>query len=358
MAKILTNSDADISLAGTLLHSGELVAVPTETVYGLAANALLEKSVRAIFAAKNRPFIDPLIVHVPSISAAAELADISHPFVKKLADAFLPGPLTLVLPKTPRVPDVVTAGEPTVAIRVPAHPLMQKILAAAAVPLAAPSANPFGYVSPTTAQHVQKSLGEKIGWIVDGGACDCGVESTIVFVADKPKLLRPGVITREQIEAVLGVPVEFSKGILEKKSDEKKSVPADENVGQLAPGMLKKHYSPRTPVFLFENDSIPRRDDFPNAFSEDDRVAVIFQKFPPFATYICLVSELGVFPDKLSVSSFSDDGDQREVARNVFSELRKIDAENFAAVFVEKSPAGGIGDAVNDRLSRAAAKRE
>lgn len=341
MAEILTDSENDIACAGALLRAGELVAVPTETVYGLAANAFLEKSVRAIFAAKNRPFIDPLIVHVATFAQAAEIADTSHPFVKKLADAFWPGPLTLILPKTARVPDIVTAGEPTVAVRMPSHPLMKKIIVAAGVPLAAPSANPFGYVSPTSARHVQDSLGEKIGWIVDGGTCDCGVESTIVFVADAPRLLRPGVISREQIEAVLGVPVAPEKGHLEKIADDEKSA-------QLAPGMLKKHYSPRVPVFLFENGTLPSDENFSGTFSDAARVAVVFQREPSVAPR---------FPENFKIFTLSKNGDQREVARNIFSVLREIDGENFSAAFVEKSPAGGVGEAVNDRLSRAAAKR-
>lgn len=359
MAKILTGSESDIALAGTLLREGEIVAVPTETVYGLAANALLEQSVRAIFAAKNRPFIDPLIVHVASVSAAKDFADISHPFVKKLADAFWPGPMTLVLPKTSRIPDVVTAGEKTVAIRVPAHPLMRKILAAAGVPIAAPSANPFGYVSPTTAQHVQDSLGEKIGWIVDGGVCDCGVESTIVLVADLPRILRPGVITREQIEAVLGVPVASAKGHLEKIADGEKCVSTAEKIGaQLAPGMLKKHYSPRVPVFLFENGTFPQRENFPNAVSPNSRVAVVFQKESSFLESLPVASLLGANPKNVEFFALSKNGDQREVARNIFSTLRKIDSGNFNAVFIEKSLNAGVGIAVNDRISRAAAKRE
>lgn len=335
MAEILTATETDIVRAGTLLRGGELVAVPTETVYGLAANAFCEDAVRRIFSAKGRPFIDPLIVHVHSPEQISELADTSHPFVKRLADAFLPGPLTLVLPKKKCVPAIVTAGEPTVAVRMPAHPLMRRVLLAAGVPLAAPSANPFGYVSPTTAQHVQDSLGGRISWILDGGACACGVESTIVLVADKPRLLRPGVITREDLERVLGVPVETAKGHLEKLAEA-----GTEESAQLAPGMLKKHYSPRVPVHLFENGTLPE-------ISVGE--AVVFQKRPDAEIREKYAGRTAVF-------WLSENGSQEEAARNVFALLRRLDGEAFAAVYIEKSPECGIGIAVNDRLFRAAAK--
>lgn len=323
MAKILTSNDADLALAAGTLKAGGLVAIPTETVYGLAANAFCENAVKQIFAVKARPFIDPLIVHVHSLEQAGTVAQIEHPFVKKLAAAFWPGPLTLVLPKKKNVPDLVTAGEKTVAIRMPAHPVARKILQLADLPLAAPSANQFGYVSPTSARHVQDSLGERLSYIVDGGNCDCGVESTIVFVDDQPKLLRSGVITREQLEDVLGVPVAVGKGLME-AADEK---------GLLAPGMLKRHYSPRTRVLLFEG--VPAE--------TSGNCAVVWQKRP----------EKNVCGNAFWLS---ENGDQAEVARNVFALLRRLDSMNFERIFVELSPNSGIGVAVNDRLSRAAAK--
>lgn len=347
MAEILTASAADVARAGALLRAGELVAIPTETVYGLAANAFREDSVRRIFSAKGRPFIDPLIVHVHSLEQAGTLADVSHPFVRKLADAFMPGPLTLVLPKKDSVPAIVTAGEPTVAVRMPSHPTTRKILLAAGVPLAAPSANPFGYVSPTTARHVQDSLGGRIGWILDGGPCACGVESTIVFVADAPRLLRPGVITREQLEAALGVPVAPAKGHLEKLADGEGQGGAR---AQLAPGMLKKHYSPRAPVTLFENGALPPSP-LPGGFSSagTPAAAVVFQARPSAGT-------LAALPAGTPVFWLSETGDQADVARSVFALLRRLDGEKFSGIFVEKSPDSGVGVAVNDRLSRAAAK--
>ncbi len=323
MAKILTSNDVDLALAAGTLKAGGLVAIPTETVYGLAANAFCENAVKQIFAVKARPFIDPLIVHVHSLEQVGTLANIEHPFVKKLADAFWPGPLTLVLPKKNCVPDIVTAGEKTVAIRMPVHPVARKILQLADLPLAAPSANQFGYVSPTCAQHVQDSLGERLQYIVDGGNCDCGVESTIILVSDEPKLLRLGVITREQIERALGVPVAVGKGLME-AADEK---------GLLAPGMLKKHYSPKTRVVLFENA--------PAGTLEN--CAIVWQKRPKNTA-------------RGNDFWLSENGDQAEVARKIFSLLRRLDAMCFEQIFIERSPNVGIGAAVNDRLSRAAAK--
>lgn len=338
-ARFLSESPEDIALAGSLLRAGTLVAIPTETVYGLAANAFDETAVRNIFSTKGRPFIDPLIVHVHSLEQAETLAEISHPAVKKLADAFWPGPLTLVLPKKKTVPDIVTAGEPTVAVRMPAHPLAQKILRAAEVPLAAPSANPFGYVSPTTAQHVMQSLGARLDYIVDGGACDCGIESTIVFVGETIRILRLGVITQDTLANALGpdFSVELGKGLLEKKAEE-----ADSQNAQIAPGMLKKHYSPRARVELWENE-IPRLD------ASSGKTALVFQKRP---------ESIPVVPGNCDVFWLSEDGEQATVARSIFALLRRLDDSGFSDIRIERSPDDGIGAAVNDRLSRAAAKSQ
>lgn len=334
VARILQDSPDDIALAGTLLKNGELVAIPTETVYGLAADAFNEKSVRRIFTTKGRPFIDPLIVHVRSLEQAGTLADISHPAVEKLAAAFWPGPLTLVLPKKSSVPDLLTAGEPTVALRMPSHPVTQKILQIAGTPLAAPSANPFGYVSPTTADHVLKSLGERLGYIVDGGACTCGIESTIVFVGEKIRILRLGVITREQIADALGgtFPVEVGKGLLEKKAESSETA-------QLAPGMLKKHYSPRAQVELWEKTP-------PQLFSAIQKTALVFQMRPKISTES---------PKNTDIFWLSENGNAEEVARNVFALLRRLDNAGYEKILIEKSSDSGIGVAVNDRLSRASA---
>jgi L-threonylcarbamoyladenylate synthase len=211
LAKIFRGTKGDLLFLAQRLRAGELVAVPSETVYGLAADALSAKACRGIFRAKDRPAADPLIVHVASIAQAGSIAELSEP-ARKLMRKFWPGPLTLVLPKKPAVPDVVTSGQPSVAVRMPGHPLFLKLLALTGTPLAAPSANPFGYVSPTTAQHVQDGLGKRIRYILDGGPCEVGVESTILDLRDplRPRLLRPGKITKRELEKVLGRRVERS----------------------------------------------------------------------------------------------------------------------------------------------------
>ena len=316
--------------AAALLRAGEIVAVPTETVYGLAANALDERAVRKIFEAKGRPFIDPLIVHVADRAMAEALAEPS-PLLDLLAARFWPGPLTVVLRKRPCVPDLVTAGEPTVALRMPAHPVMRELIARSGLPLAAPSANPFGYVSPTTAQHVRESLGERAPHILDGGACAHGVESTIVHLADPAgvRLLRPGPVTQDELEAALGVPVLPAPSHMDQKA------------AQAAPGMLDRHYSPHTPLILRTAGSAAQ---VPAGFS--GRVAVVH-----------LARPAEPHPTSAEHFWFSESGDLAEVARSLFALLRHLDAQGFAVILAEAAPPGGLGDAINDRLKRAAAKR-
>ncbi|HMR42430.1 MAG TPA: L-threonylcarbamoyladenylate synthase, partial [Saprospiraceae bacterium] len=226
---------ADIQKAARLLRSEALVAIPTETVYGLAGNALSEKAVAEIFRVKNRPVFDPLIVHTDHFQKAKQFLKEVPDWASELAAHFMPGPLTLLLPKNERIPDLVTAGSELVAIRVPNHPLTLQLLALLEFPLAAPSANPFGYISPTTAQHVADQLGEKIPYILDGGPCRVGVESTIVgFVDEKITVFRKGGVAIEYLEKVVGT----------------MSVQAHSSSNPLAPGMLKSHYAPRTPVVV------------------------------------------------------------------------------------------------------------
>ena len=318
--------NAGLDRAAALIRDGELVAVPTETVYGLAANALDPVAVRAIFEAKGRPFIDPLIVHVADPAMVSTLAG-EAPGLEKLAAAFWPGPLTVILRKKEIVPDLVTAGEPTVAIRIPAHPVMRELIRRAGVPLAAPSANPFGYVSPTTAEHVRDSMGGRIANILDGGPCPHGVESTIVNLTDPegPRILRPGPVTAEAISAVLGVPVLRASSHMETKG------------AQLSPGMLARHYSPDTPVRLFEGEPVVR--------SVDGRMATVRIARPK-----------GRAPHA-DEYWFSESGDLAEAARSLFSLIRHLDTQKYGVLHVERAPAGGLGDAINDRLQRAAAKR-
>lgn len=220
--------------AAELLRAGQLVAIPTETVYGLAANALDEAAVRRIFAAKGRPYSSPLIVHVADLAMARELAREWPQHAEKLAARFWPGPLTIIVPKSDKVPDIVTAGLPSVALRMPAHPVALAVIRAAGIPLAAPSANRFTQLSPTTAQHVREALGDAVDLIVDGGPCSVGIESTVISLTGSvPRILRPGMISQTQIEEVIG--------------------PVESGAGEESPGQHPKHYSPRTRVVIGES---------------------------------------------------------------------------------------------------------
>ncbi len=309
----------DIDLAVDFILSGGIVGVPTETVYGLAADATNESAVRKIFTAKGRPFIDPLIVHVCDMDMAESVADFSED-AKKLATSFWGGPLTMILPKKDSIGDIVTAGHPTVAIRMPSHPIMAELIKKSGKPIAAPSANPFGYVSPTRAEHVREQLGDKIDFVLDGGECSCGVESTIISMVSSPKkLLRPGPISAEEIEKILDEEIDKS--------------PKKNEAHPQAPGMLKSHYSPTSRLTLF-NDS----QEIPANFSGD----VIFFKRPQNPTE--------------NQYWLSENGDCTEAARNLFALIRKLDKASKRDMFCQRAPNSGVGVAINDRLSRAETK--
>lgn len=330
-ARTYAGTARNLATLARVLRSGGLVAAPTETVYGLAANALDAAACEKIFLAKARPQTDPLIVHIEAIADLAKLA-VVNPAALVLAQKFWPGPLTLVLPKTDLVPAIVSAGLPSVAVRMPAHPLFRRLLRLAGVPLAAPSANPFGYVSPTTARHVRDGLGDKIGHILDGGACSVGLESTIVDLRhpQRPRLLRPGAITRAQLTQALGVPVLTAP---------RRRTPATA-VAQIAPGLLTRHYSPRTPVQLH------RRLTARAVSSGDPREAWLFIAQPP------------TLPRSRVKNVFCLDphGDLTHVAHRLFSLLRELDQAGFTRLHLELAPGrAGLADAINDRLRRAAA---
>jgi L-threonylcarbamoyladenylate synthase len=312
---VLSDSPRGLRAAAALLARGELVAFPTETVYGLGAGARDERAVARIFAAKRRPAFNPLIVHVADRAAAERLA-VFPPEARALADRFWPGPLTLVLARRPEagLAEAATAGLPTVALRVPAHPLARRLLDAFAGPLAAPSANPSGAVSPTTAAHVLEGLGGRIVAVLDGGPCRVGLESTIVgFEAGRPVLLRPGGLPVEAIAAALGRPVE-----------------SPTSAGVTAPGQLASHYAPRAALRL----------DAAVAGPGEIRV--------------------GFGPEDGPTLNLSPTGDLAEAAANLFAHLRAADAlaaRDGARSAVAPIPREGLGAAINDRLERAAAPR-
>jgi L-threonylcarbamoyladenylate synthase len=306
-----------VRTAAQCLASGGLVAFPTETVYGLGADATDAHAVARLYAAKGRPAFNPLIAHVAQAANAATVA-VLGPTAQRLAQAFWPGPLTLVLPKAPgcAVCDLATSGLDSIAVRVPAHPLAQAILAAFGKPVVAPSANLSGRVSPTSAAHVRADLDGRIDLIVDGGVTPVGIESTIVSCLGAPTLLRPGGIAREDIERVLGVRL---------------LAPADAAQAPRAPGMLASHYAPRTRLRLDASDI--EAGEALLAFGEGG------------LTGAQPVAHLNLSPR----------GDPIEAAANLFGHLRALDAVGAACIAVAPIPAHGLGEAINDRLRRAAA---
>lgn len=308
--------DTDPVEAARRLTAGQLVALPTETVYGLGANGLDPVAVSKIFAAKNRPSFDPLILHQRSRQEVFRYARSVPAEAEMLADLW-PGPLTMVLPKTKEVPDLVTSGLDTVALRVPSHPLMLEVLGRVDFPVAAPSANPFGFVSPVTARHVADQLGERIDYILDGERCTIGLESTIVGFADgRATVLRKGGTPVEQIEAMLGREVVIQT--------ESSSRPA-------APGMLLSHYSPGIALDLVERVD-----------SEGDAARAVVR----FGG--------GKREERPHEYDFSPTGDLAEAARNLFPILRMLAAGGYSAALIELVPERGLGRAINDRLRRAA----
>ncbi len=310
----------DLQLAVDELVHGGVIGLPTETVYGLAGNALDATTVSKIFAIKNRPFFDPLIVHVANMEQVNRCASSIPVSLEKLMSAFWPGPLTVLLPKTEAIPDLVTSGLPDVAIRMPAHPMALALLKILPFPLAAPSANPFGYVSPTTAQHVVDQLGDQLNVVLDGGACEVGIESTIVgwdSTIEKVQIYRLGGITLEQIEEVLKEKAEIKAS---------SSRPA-------APGMLDQHYSPRKPLFLIENQS---------QISSD-------------AGLYGVLSFKGQLKGPISFE-LSASGDLIEAASKLFAGLRYLDQQPISAMYLQLLPEHGLGRAMNDRIRRAVIK--
>ncbi len=330
---------SDLALAAALLRVGNAVAIPTETVYGLAANVFDEAAVLKIFQVKERPSFDPLIVHVGRKEDVHRLVRVLPPGAQELMDAFWPGPLTLVLPKRPVVPDLVTSGLDTVGVRMPAHPVALELLRSLHFPLAAPSANPFGYISPTTAQHVADQLGDRIPYILDGGPCVVGVESTIIGW-EGPLTPHTSHLTLHTSSWVLyrpgGIPVEAIERVLGKRVFPTLSTGEGQGVRPpLAPGMLASHYAPRNPVHVGDVQELRHR-------FKGERIGAI------------------TFRDKVEAHMnkvLSPSGDLSEAAQNLFAALRELDASNVSVIIAERFPDEGLGRAINDRLGRAAAQR-
>lgn len=336
--RLLKPSSETYAMASDLLKSGALVAFPTETVYGLGANALDKNAVLSIFAAKGRPADNPLIVHIHDRRQLEPLCTIPD-HAETLMNAFWPGPLTILFYKKPAVPAEVTAGLPTVAVRMPSHPVARRMLQVCDLPVAAPSANSSGRPSPTTSDHVLEDMNGKIPLIIDGGMCSVGVESTVLDLCHgHPVILRPGGITREMIVDTLGCEVDLAGSILR---------PLRENEQALSPGMRYKHYAPKASVTLVEGPQ--------------DRVIPLLRKLcleqeaeGRKSCVLCFTEHMSLLPDchPHDIGSASSPG---EIAHRLFDILRQLDKEGMEAVFSEVIPPEGVGLAVMNRLGRAAA---
>ncbi len=313
----------DLERAADIIRRGGLVGMPTETVYGLAANALDPQAVARIFEAKERPAFDPLIVHIPDVSWMPRVATEFPDLGQRLAARFWPGPLTMLLPKAAAVPDLVTSGLPEVGVRIPDHSMAITLIRTSECPVAAPSANLFGRISPTTAQHVADQLAGRVDYILDGGPCGVGVESTVVRLSPRPALLRPGGVSLEDLIKVAGA--------LEIEA----STDHPGEVAQSAPGMLPQHYAPRTPLIL----------DPPAERVLGGRWGVLcFQRLPGEREF-CAQEIL------------SPEGSLTDAAANFFAALRRLDELGLDGIVAESFPEAGLGRALNDRLRRAAAPK-
>lgn len=311
----------NILTAKNYLEKEELVAIPTETVYGLAANALNPIAVAKIFEAKERPTFDPLIVHTHSLNKVYKFVTNIHPALLKLAEAFWPGPLTLLLPKKEIIPSLVTSGLDRVGVRVPNHALTLELLAQLDFPLAAPSANPFGYISPTTAEHVEKQLGMRIPYILDGGSCTVGLESTIVGEENGEIIIyRLGGLSIDEIETIVG----------------KVSVQLNQSSNPKAPGQLKSHYAPKKPVYIGNLNELQ------NQYSDKKIGAIVFGNDIKLN-------------ESILIKNLSSTKNYQEASANLFSFLRELDEADVAVIISELLPETGLGLAINDRLRRASA---
>ena len=309
----------DIQKAIQLLTDEQLVAIPTETVYGLAGNIFSEKAIKSIFSTKKRPFFNPLIVHVPSVSSLDNIVTHIPKKAKLLADAFWPGSMTMVLKKSSKIPDLITAGKDTVAVRVPNHKVTLELLKQLPFPLAAPSANPFGSISPTKPTHVESYFKDDIKMVLDGGSCTNGIESTIIgFENDEPIIYRLGALALEDIEAVVG----------------KITIKNKKEVSPDAPGMLARHYAPSTKTFLV------------------DDVALEVTKHQGKKIGV-LVFNQSLNNDSLTEIILSEEKSMQKAASKLYDSLHELDHLNLDVIIAERFPDNGLGKSINDRLQRA-----
>ena len=321
--------------AAEILRAGGLVALPTETVYGLGANALNTAAVERIFAAKQRPAWDPIIVHIASETMLDGLVAQVPDAARKLMKAFWPGPLTLLLPRTAAVPDIVTAGRPLVGVRMPAHPVALELIRRAGVPVAAPSANLFGHISPTTAAHVLADLDGRIDAVLDAGPTDCGVESTVLDPCQTPMMIyRPGAVTSVQIRYTAGA-VDLFRDSGAQQAKPRTTLPS--------PGMGLRHYAPRARLLLIEGD----------LGEIEDRLARFVQSLPEDQVGVMLPADVAAPVGAVAVVPWGRWAAPEELARNLYAGLRALDNEGCTVILCPLPPPDGIGAAIHDRLIKA-----
>jgi len=361
----LPANDDSIEKAAGIISGGGLVAFPTETVYGLGANAYDAKALAKVFEAKGRPRFDPLIIHIAAIETLENVAALSllnadaRRKLFLLAENLMPGPLSIVLPKNEKIPGIATAGLPTAAIRFPDHAVAQKLISLAGGAVAAPSANPFGSLSPTRAEHVRDKLGDKVDMILDGGPSRIGLESTVLDISNEEiRILRPGGTPKEAIEKVIGFELcpQQKPQTFCSESDQQTPVPSPHSSvpsPQVSPGQLKSHYAPKTPLFVMERKEI---------LEKPYENGCVFLFFDDFTKNEWLM--LHRIPDYLknkwfdrsetsAIRVLSVFGDTLEAASKLFETLHELDSGNFKRIFAQFAPTDGLGEAINDRLTRA-----
>jgi L-threonylcarbamoyladenylate synthase len=339
---ILRLSDESIRQAAAAIVRSELAAFPTETVYGLGGDAYNPAALAKIFEAKGRPRFDPLIVHIAAVETLELISDLA-PLNKQMRDKlavlikqFWPGPLTLILPKKDIIPDLATSGLATVAVRFPAHDAAQKLIALSTGAVAAPSANPFGYLSPTRAEHVASSLGDKVEIILDGGPTQFGLESTVLDMSEEqPRLLRPGATSREAIEAAIG-PVSDAKTVLEGAIESPASAQA-----AISPGLLKSHYAPRVKLITHNGETM-------NKAADDGDSAFLFFDGADRDNWLSAQAK----QKTVAIAVLSEEGNMLSAAANLFETLHELERLNVSKIHAQLAPEKGLGVAINDRLKK------
>ena len=344
--KLLPVTPDSIKMGAQILRNGGLVAFPTETVYGLGADAYNPRALAKVFEAKKRPFFDPLIIHIAEINTLEKITNLrllNNEIQKKLfilAENLWPGPFSVILPKNDKIPGIAAAGLQTIAVRFPDHDAAQKLISLSSGAVAAPSANPFGSLSPTRAEHVRDSLGDKVDMILDGGPARIGIESTVLEITgDCFRILRPGGTPKEAIDRLVGFTEE--PGTQARESEKKKQLEENVNERFASPGQLKSHYAPKKPLFVLSREeiiSLPYEEDSAFLFFDGSSRDVWHKEHAP--------------PRGAVVKALSESGDMQEAASHFFETLHELDNSGVSKIYAQPAPQYGLGEAINDRLKR------